>query len=69
MNPLPSTTRPEEFYVNTTAPTADHTRAPIELYARTGSDDRPELVLYNPDESGEWLTVARSTAVELEDYR
>lgn len=50
-------------------PTADDTRDRIESYERTDSDGRPEVVLYNPDETDEWVNAASATVVELEDWR
>lgn len=50
-------------------PTADDARDRIETYERTNSDGRPELVVYNPDETHEWINAAPSSVVELEEYR
>jgi hypothetical protein len=58
--------------MNTPAtPTADDDRdaSRVETYARTNSDDQRELVLYNPDETHEWINATRSGTVELEDWR
>jgi hypothetical protein len=56
--------------MNTPAtPTDDDDRdaSRVETYARTNSDDQRELVLYNPDETHEWINATRSGTVELED--
>lgn len=50
-------------------PAADDTHEQLKTYARTNSDGQPELVLYNPGETDEWINATSSSAVELEDYR
>lgn len=52
-------------------PVADDARddSRVETYPRTNSDGQPELVLYNPDETHEWINAPRSATVELEDWR
>lgn len=56
--------------MNTDAtPTADDARERLKTYARTNSDGQPELVLYNPDETHEWLNATPSDTVELEAWR
>lgn len=50
-------------------PTDDRTRVRIETYERTNSDGRSEFVLYNPDESHEWINADPSATVELEAHR
>ncbi|NEU58352.1 hypothetical protein [Halorussus sp. MSC15.2] len=50
-------------------PPADEAAVRIESYERTNSDGNPELVLYNPDESHEWINAAPASTVELEDWR
>ncbi|MFC4448687.1 hypothetical protein [Halorussus aquaticus] len=47
----------------------DDTPDRIEAYERTNSDGNPELVLYNPDESHEWINAPPASTVELEDWR
>lgn len=51
------------------APTANDARDSIETYERTDEKGRPELVFYDPGESGAWLTAPRSSAVKLEACR
>jgi hypothetical protein len=52
-------------------PTNDRTdtNSRVETYVRTNSDGQSELVLYNPDETHEWLNATPSSTVELEDWR
>ncbi|MFC4548753.1 MULTISPECIES: hypothetical protein [Halorussus] len=50
-------------------PTDDRTENSIETYARTGSDGTPELVVYTPGETHEWINAASASVVDLEDYR
>lgn len=56
--------------MNTDAtPTDDDARERLKTYARTNSDGQSELVVYNPDETHEWLNATPSSTVELEEWR